>query len=40
MRGLKNANIKRLKAIFHIDSIELVSNDAISEDTFRLKVFR
>ena len=40
MRGLKNANIKRLKALFHIDSIELVPDDAISEDTFRLKVFR
>lgn len=40
MRGLKNANIKRLKTLFQIDSIELVQDASISEQTLRLKVLR
>ncbi|MDX2448630.1 MAG: radical SAM protein, partial [Desulfobacterales bacterium] len=40
MRGLKNANIKRLKTIFQIDSIELVPEASISNETLRLKVLR
>ncbi len=40
MRGLKNANIKRLKTLFQIDSIELVQDASISEHTLRLKIFR
>ena len=40
MRGLKNANIKRLKTLFQIDSIELIQDDTVSEDTVRLKIFR
>ena len=38
MRGLKNANIKRLKTIFQIDSIELVPDASISEETLRVEV--
>ena len=38
MRGLKNANIKRLKTIFQIDSIELIPDVSISEETFRVEV--
>jgi histone acetyltransferase (RNA polymerase elongator complex component) len=40
MRGLKNANIKRLKTLFQIDSIELVPNDGVSEHRLLLKIFR
>lgn len=40
MRGLKNANIERLKKIFHINQIELVPNASVSNETFRLKVLR
>ena len=39
MRGLKNANIKRLKTIFQIDSIELVPEASISEETLRVEVY-
>jgi histone acetyltransferase (RNA polymerase elongator complex component) len=38
MRGLKNTNIKRLKTIFQIDSIELVPDASISEETLRVEV--
>ena len=38
MRGLKNANIKRLKTFFQIDSIELVPDASISEETLRVEV--
>jgi histone acetyltransferase (RNA polymerase elongator complex component) len=40
MRGLKNTNIKRLKARFQIDSIELIPENAISEETLRVGVVR
>ena len=40
MRGLKNANIKRLKTIFQIDSIELVPEASISEKTLRVEVYK
>ncbi len=38
MRGFKNTNIKRLKTIFQIDSIELVPDASISEETLRVEV--
>jgi histone acetyltransferase (RNA polymerase elongator complex component) len=39
LRGLKNTNIKRLKTIFQIDSIELVPEASISEETLRVEVY-
>jgi len=38
MRGLKNANIKRLKTLFQIDKIELIPDVSISEETIRVEV--
>ncbi|MBW2513125.1 MAG: radical SAM protein [Deltaproteobacteria bacterium] len=38
MRGLKNANITRLKKIFHINHIELVPDASISDETLRVEV--
>jgi histone acetyltransferase (RNA polymerase elongator complex component) len=38
MRGLKNANIKRLKTRFQIDSVELVPDASVSEETLRVEV--
>ncbi len=38
MRGLKNTNIKRLKTRFQIDSVELVPDVSIPEETLRVEV--
>jgi len=40
MRGLQNANIKRLKSLFQIDSIELVPDVSISKDALHVEVTR
>ncbi len=38
MQGLKNTNIRRLKARFQIDSIELVPESTVSEQTLRVEI--
>ena len=38
MRGLKNVNIKRLKTLFQIDTIDLIPEVSISEETLRVEV--
>jgi len=38
MRGLKNANIRRLKDKYHINSIELVPDASLASDTLRVEV--
>lgn len=38
MRGLKNANITRLKKKFHINQIELVPDASLSNETLRVEV--
>ncbi len=38
MRGLKNSNIKRLQAKFKIQSVQVVGDDSLAEDTVQAQV--
>ena len=40
MRGLKNANLSRLKAEFQMESIELVPDDTLAKESLRVEVVR
>ncbi len=39
MRGLKNANIKKLRGKFHLQSFEIVPDDSLKEDQLKVNAF-